>query len=200
MRNEDFTDHIQGIEDVGLTEIWNRTTLLLDFMALRRVFDPNDDYHLSLDMEELGSDELVLLAHWTFACVAKPELASVVHLLVRKNVFPQLVKRLLSEPMREDLLPSFATAFLMLFGYRDAMKMAVEMGLIEPACHRLGHETGMEDLNVVLSNRVWFRCKGMHPLPMFMLVMMQILRFHRFQNACGYIASTRQRFQCSHHS
>jgi hypothetical protein len=130
-------------------------------MALHRVFDPEDHYYLDLDMHTLDSDLFALLVRWVFARVASPKLASAVHSLVRKKIFPEMVKRLLSEPERVDLLPTFAIGFLSLFGYLDSMKIAVDIELIAPACHRLGRETQIDDLSVILANRVWFGSKGM---------------------------------------
>jgi hypothetical protein len=66
IRIERYIDHNRLIEDIGLTDVWNTTTKCLDFLALRRVFDPSDRFFLPFDMEQLDVDRIILIAQWTF--------------------------------------------------------------------------------------------------------------------------------------
>jgi hypothetical protein len=157
-----MSNHEENIAAAGMSAVWDRTTTLLDFIVLRRLFDPDDQFFVEIDFEHIDCDNCISLADWTLECLESGKLNSVIQNLARKGVFSQFVKRILflltCRPYK--ILEEAITSFLTVFCYADAMKMAVEIGLIPPIWYRLGYERDVDNMNVVLANRIWFLSEG----------------------------------------
>jgi hypothetical protein len=170
IRNTKYLNHENAIAAAGMSAVWDRTLTLLDFIVVRRLFDPDDQFFVEIDFEYLDPVIFMSLARWTFMCLTNLRLTSVLLNLARKGVFSQFVKRILSllRCYPYQILEDLITSFLSLFCYADAIKIAVEIGLVPPVWFRLGYDSDVDNLKVVLANRVWFLLEGVSSVFFFL--------------------------------